>query len=505
VRGKGPLPVKQAVDCILQAARGLEYAHGQGVIHRDIKPQNILLDTKGTVKILDMGLARLDEPMDTHDEGLTHSGTVMGTLDYMAPEQAMDTKSADARADIYSLGCTLHYLVTGQTPYRGDSLAAKIFAHRMEPVPSLRAARSEVPETLDQLFRQMLGKTPTDRQQSMTDLIAAIEALIARGDLDGEQPGPDDPPAYELPELPQAAEDAADLFGLDELAVDKPVELTERLLAPSVRDRRRVPSARWPRTYTVRVVLMALAAVCGIAMLGIVVASLRTKDGTLVVEVDQPGATVEVRDAEGKILVTEASGGEPLVLTVPPGQHRVQVEKAGFKVYGESIELVTRGKATVWARLEKTPATNEPQPPSPSAPAARTEWQLPAGAPKPAIAPFDAAQAKQHQEAWAKYLNVPLEMKNSVGMTFVLIPPGEFMMGSSGNEADCHPHPVRLTRAFYLGVHEVAQERFESVAGGENSFFKGASHPAEQVSWDRAGEFAQKLTAHPRIDETQVG
>jgi serine/threonine protein kinase len=175
VKKNGPLSVSQTVRCILQAARGLEYAHKQGVVHRDIKPANLLLDMSGTVKILDMGLARIEGDTGSQAE-LTSTGAVMGTVDYMAPEQALSTKHADARSDIYSLGISLWYLLAGRCAYEGDSLMAKLLAHRDAPIPSLCSLDSEIPQTLDQVFRKMVAKQSKDRYQTMTEVIRELES-----------------------------------------------------------------------------------------------------------------------------------------------------------------------------------------------------------------------------------------------------------------------------------------------------------------------------------------
>jgi serine/threonine protein kinase len=172
---QGPLPPATAIDYVIQAARALSFAHSKGVVHRDIKPGNLLVDRDGTVKILDMGLARID--LGGGGTELTNTGQVMGTVDYMAPEQAEDTRSADARADIYSLGCTLYRLLSGEVLYGGDSIVKKILAHRGAEIPSLRAVCPAAPAALEATYRKMVAKQPTDRQQTMADVVAELEAV----------------------------------------------------------------------------------------------------------------------------------------------------------------------------------------------------------------------------------------------------------------------------------------------------------------------------------------
>ncbi len=187
VKKNGPLTVRQALNVTLQAAQALEYAHSNGIFHRDIKPSNLLVDSKGTLKLLDLGLARVEATgylglgslavdQQTQSE-LTGAGAVMGTIAYMAPEQAINAKNADQRSDIYSLGCTMYFLLTGKPPYTGQSPMEVLVNHRDAPIPSLSAAVADAPADLDTVFRTMLAKKPVERYQSVSDLIAALHGL----------------------------------------------------------------------------------------------------------------------------------------------------------------------------------------------------------------------------------------------------------------------------------------------------------------------------------------
>jgi serine/threonine protein kinase/DNA-binding NarL/FixJ family response regulator len=182
VHKHGTFGVVAAINCILQVARGLEYAHRQGIIHRDIKPANLLRDVDGVVKVTDLGLARINYNMSTEGEttqsSLTKVGHVMGTTDYMPPEQALDTASTDHRADIYSLGATLYFLLCGTAPYVGPTMMATLLKHREAPIPVLSNARKDVPTQLDDIFRRMLAKQPMDRQRTMADVAVGLEAVL---------------------------------------------------------------------------------------------------------------------------------------------------------------------------------------------------------------------------------------------------------------------------------------------------------------------------------------
>ncbi len=213
VRQKGPLAVPQACDYVRQAALGLQHAHERGLVHRDVKPSNLLLTADGTVvKVLDMGLARLNQSAaDDKSSTVTLEGTVMGTPDYMAPEQARESHAVDIRADLYSLGCTLYYLLTGRVPFPGGSFFQKVNRHQFEEPEPVERLRPEVPAEVAAVVRKLMAKRPEERYQTPGELAAALAALFpALAQAGGDSPTMIDPrqgPAVPPPETLSAALD----------------------------------------------------------------------------------------------------------------------------------------------------------------------------------------------------------------------------------------------------------------------------------------------------------
>jgi serine/threonine protein kinase len=178
VEQEGPLPVAQACDVIRQAALGLQHAQERGVVHRDIKPSNLLLLPGSVVKILDMGLALFTQiPEHRPAEGLVQKGVVMGTPNYMAPEQTLEPQTVDLRADLYSLGCTFYFLLTGQVPFPEGTLVKKLRKHRNEEPTPVESIRPEVPSGVLAVVRRLMAKRPEDRHQTPAEVVAVLTAV----------------------------------------------------------------------------------------------------------------------------------------------------------------------------------------------------------------------------------------------------------------------------------------------------------------------------------------
>jgi eukaryotic-like serine/threonine-protein kinase len=175
VRKRGPLPVAAAAQYMAQAAEGLDYIHQAGLIHRDLTPGNLLLDRSGTIKILDLGLARFQ--LDNRDPITQRfdEKAVLGTADYLAPEQALHASEVDIRADIYSLGATGYYLLTGRPPFEdAKNVTQKLMAHQTRTPEPIPAIRSDVPASLSDLIERMMAKNPGDRLQRPTEVVRAL-------------------------------------------------------------------------------------------------------------------------------------------------------------------------------------------------------------------------------------------------------------------------------------------------------------------------------------------
>jgi serine/threonine-protein kinase len=188
VKQDGPLPVAEACDYARQAALALQHAFERGIVHRDVKPHNLLLAGRGAhppgspglVKVLDMGLARPVGPAGDGSAALTQEGAVMGTPDYIAPEQARDAKNTDVRSDLYSLGCTLYHLLTGRVPFPETSFTGKLLAHQLDEPPALRQLRPEVHEAVAAVVERLMAKRPEDRYQTPAEAAAALAEAVSR-------------------------------------------------------------------------------------------------------------------------------------------------------------------------------------------------------------------------------------------------------------------------------------------------------------------------------------
>jgi len=492
VKEKGPLPADKAVACVLQAARGLEYAHSKGVVHRDIKPANLLLDTEGVVQILDMGLARIDAG-DAGQADLTGTGQIMGTVDYMAPEQALSTKTADARSDIYSLGVTLWYLMTGKAAYDGDTLMAKLLAHREAPIPSLMET-CDASEGLDAVFQKMAAKSPDDRYQTMTEVIADLEPCQDSpspprlGGSSSEnrklseflQAG-DSAPNTMLPQVKAspATEQLEATLNVDSASVDTSPR-TEQMPAPTLNKRPLKPAtakpAPWWANHKVQIVYGITAAGVFLILLAATVFFLKTPSGTLRVEINDPEIEVSIKGSDVVL-----KGVEIEDVTLRPGEHVFYFYRGYFEF--DTTSLILKKRETVVVKVElldgQVQVASGGKVIGSSLPASATVAET-TKPPAPAIVPFDAEQARQHQEAWAKHLGTEVETTNSIGMKMRLIPPGEFLMGSSDKElaklleeakdlpesykvrirAGGPQHRVTLTKPFSLATHEVTRSQF---------------------------------------------
>lgn len=349
VARRGPLSPGQALNCVVQAARGLEYAHKMGIVHRDIKPSNLMIDRSETVKILDMGLAKLSKKFHIAAGSiagaeasldLTEEQVVMGTADYMAPEQALDTHHANQKSDVYSLGATLHFLLTGQPMFTGATLMARMIAHREQPIPSLRERNPTVPDWLEAIFRKMVAKNPDERYPSMTALLNDLGAHAEQTEkvqLETEsrvflKPGP--------------LVDTSSIACRNTLCEEKPVVPTAR------------PNAGRFQFFAAVAVTFVLVAF-GLWASGAL--QVRTPDGTIVVELEGKPIPVQVNE-DGTITITDPGDSKKIEVKVEKGKKLLTLTKAGFQALALEFNLSTKDGRRLTARfVPNPPVSAEPK------------------------------------------------------------------------------------------------------------------------------------------------
>jgi formylglycine-generating enzyme required for sulfatase activity/serine/threonine protein kinase len=472
VKTKGPLPVAHACSFAAQAALGLQHAYERGMVHRDIKPANLMLmrqGQRGIVKILDFGLAKASSE-NPIDGGLTREGQMLGTPHYISPEQTVDAQNADIRADIYSLGCTLYYLLTGGPPFDGKTLLEILTGHHSLEARPLNLVRPEVPVELAAVVGKMMAKERERRYQTPAEVAEALKPffkpkVVGSGSSDGErsQPGQQDEERTSAGVVSPAAEPA----GAEPVAApgaaappNDPALMWKSLVAIAEPEHLSDTRAPAPEVLQDRPPWVGPALVVGIVvLLGLVVGwaagvfKFKPQEGELAFSNLPERAVVTV---DGKLYTVEWPGGKgPAKVTVPVGEHRVKVELNGVEVHGEEVKIATGEKTLIRVILAG---------PSPLAPS-------------------------------------PTTMTNSIGMKFVLIPAGEFLMGSPDSDKDAvddekPQHRVRITRPFYLGVHEVTQGQYREVTGETPSHFRGSDDlPVESVNHHGAIAFCTKLSA----------
>jgi formylglycine-generating enzyme required for sulfatase activity/tRNA A-37 threonylcarbamoyl transferase component Bud32 len=516
----GPLPVLNACYYTQQVVLGLQAAFEKGMVHRDIKPHNLILAKDGNkhiVKILDFGLAKARSEGKTQHQ-LTATGQMMGTPDYMPPEQWLDAAHADIRADIYSLGCTLYYLLAGSAPFKGDNLPELWEAHRSRPPQPLNEVRSEVPAALAAVVAKMLAKKPAERYQTPIEVAQALLPFLnaaTRG-----------PSVVETKARPQGVRQVTvEAFRRETVTEGRSTlgGACQRLATELVQR----PSA-FPMTNRRWLLLVAsLATVLLMLSIGLWAGGalkVTTKYGTIVLqnlpdeaEVVVDGERVKVKLENGKAI--EIAAGK---------KHQLQVKMEGFKVWAKEVEIDSGGRLPISVRLEPllpvpaaatNPAPQAPEPPNTSAQPGKAPLVSPAANANKETSPAaNANEAAPSAPIASKaappspIANKDKKITNSIGMDLVLIPAGKFLMGSPKDEAghsdeEGPQHEVEITHDFYLGKYDVTRGQFRAFVNdtgykteAEKDGKGGWGHPG----WKRSPKYNWRDLGFVQTDEHPV-
>jgi formylglycine-generating enzyme required for sulfatase activity/serine/threonine protein kinase/Leucine-rich repeat (LRR) protein len=491
-----------------EMADGLEAAHRQDLVHRDIKPDNIWLEEgSGRVKIVDFGLVRSADS----DAGLTQAGTVMGTPRYMAPEQAQG-QVVDHRCDLFSLGSVLYRAATGKAPFEGSNITATLIAVAQAAPKPVAEVDKEIDPDLAALIMRLLSKDRDARPQTAAEVSQQLADIGQKIDTrDGvSSPGPTDTLA------------ATGSFPIRPVAEKLPtiVKQPARLTAPRPNKKASVSGGNN------RTKLIAAGLGGALVLVAAIVFFVRIGKYDVQITLADPSVALQI---DGQTVVLNGDGSP---IRLKAGSHMLAVEREGLETETKEFTVKKDGKTTVHVRvIEGRFAILENGAEAPqlsSAAGDDSPTELPRAVPPLAIAPFDAKQARAHQEAWAKHLGTTVETTNSVGAKMVLIPPGEFLMGSSDEQveaalkvadeinagqptkdriqnAERPQHKVVLTKPFLMGATEVTIGQFKkfSAAGYQTEGEKQAI-ATKTASPPKASAPSQPPVAPPQPVKTYL-
>ena len=449
-----------------QICSALDFIHSKGYVHRDIKPGNILFDDNGNAYLSDFGIVKAmadAERSAHHDATLTRTGMVVGTPDYMAPEVIMG-EAYDGRADQYSLAVMVHEMLAGEKPFVGPTPAAVMVKHTSDPPPSLTTINPQIRESMAETIVRALAKDPDERFANCDEFWKALRSSSTGVDSGAA--------------VPAAPSDWTE----SQSAISEPTSTAH----PVGTEGRPLPLTGAKRQAG--------------GVMGAILDVVRSVDEALERTAGQ-GNEVLHKFLRGAVIAFPCLLVVMVVLLWPrtPEPLDVALKESGGATSDATSSAGSEGNAVA----DVSPEIGE-----------SSVDEGKAEPPPLAIAPFDAADAKQHQRAWAEYLGVPVEKTNSIGMKLVLIPAGEFMMGSHESAqalakdyntkteyfASEQPlHRVRITNPFYLGVTEVTQGQWEAMWDGEGLVKEGNDYPAVYVSWDDAVAFCQKLSTRDGV------
>jgi WD40 repeat protein/tRNA A-37 threonylcarbamoyl transferase component Bud32 len=347
VQQRGPQPFALACEYVRQAALGLQHAHEHGMVHRDVKPQNLMLASRGQVKVLDLGLALFAGEIGT-DATVTAAGAVLGTADYIAPEQVVDSHTVDIRSDIYSLGCTLYFLLTGRPPFPDGTLVQKLMAHSLWTPEPLSAFRADLPDGLDRVVERMMARDPAKRHSTPADVARALAPFAAASattstaqaaDLSGA--GTIDADAPTRPEFPVPLSPES-----QEPGVAGPTQPAPPGFRPVRRTRRLGPG----------IAAAVALSLLGGGLLALGVYRIQTDRGELVIETDDPDIRVIVKRGGNLVRIVDPrtnarlelrSGAYELSLPEGTKQRRLSTEALTLNRGDRPVVTVTRVPAPV--------------------------------------------------------------------------------------------------------------------------------------------------------------